>query len=39
MTKYDLILTSAEGQTEEGVCGIEKFLPNGLCRLNIKAIP
>ena len=27
MTKYDLILTKAEGQTEEGVCIIERSYP------------
>ena len=27
MTKYDLILTYAEGQTEEGVCTIERSYP------------
>ena len=27
MTKYDLILTLAEGQTEEGVCTIERSYP------------
>ena len=27
MTKYDLILTKAEGQTEEGVCTIESSYP------------
>ena len=28
MTKYDLTLTEAEGQTEEGVCAIERSYPN-----------
>ena len=27
MTKYDLILTYAEGETEEGVCTIERSYP------------
>ena len=27
MTKYDLTLTQAEGQTEEGVCAIERSNP------------
>ena len=27
MTKYDLTLTYAEGQTEEGVCAIERSYP------------
>ena len=27
MTKYDLTLTKAEGQTEKGVCTIERFYP------------
>ena len=27
MTKYDLILTLAEGQTEEGVCTIQRSYP------------
>ena len=27
MTKYDLTLTQAEGQTEEGVCVIERSYP------------
>ena len=27
MTKYDLTLTSAEGQTEKGVCTIERSYP------------
>ena len=27
MTKYDLTLTQAEGQTEEGVCTIERSYP------------
>ena len=28
MTKYDLTLTQAEGQTEEGVCAIKRSNPN-----------
>ena len=28
MTKYDLTLTWAEGQTEEGVCAIERSNTN-----------
>ena len=28
MTKYDLTLTQAEGQTEEGVCAIERSYPS-----------
>ena len=28
MTKYDRTLTSAEGQTEVGVCTIERSYPN-----------
>ena len=27
MTKYDLTLTKAEGQTEEGVCAIDRSCP------------
>ena len=27
MTKYDLTLTQAEGQTEEGVCAIKRSNP------------
>ena len=27
MTKYDLMLTLAEGQTEEGVCTIKRSYP------------
>ena len=27
MTKYDLTLTQAEGQTEKGVCSIERSYP------------
>ena len=27
MTKYDLPMTKAEGQTEEGVCAIERSYP------------
>ena len=27
MTKYDLTLNRAEGQTEEGVCAIERSYP------------
>ena len=27
MTKYDLILTQAEGQTEKGVCSVERSYP------------
>ena len=28
MTKYDLTLTKAEGQTEEKVCAVERSYPN-----------
>ena len=30
MTKYDLTLTQAEGQTEEGVCAIKRSYPEAV---------